>query len=294
MTACIVGWAHTSSAGSKARPLESLIVRVAGEALADAGIAPGDVDEILLGHFNAGFSAQDFTASLVLQASPELALQARHAGRKRLRHRIGRGASGHQGDRSKIRAHRAGGRRRADDHDAGGRDRPQPAQGLLRARRGRHRGRLRGHLRQDRGTLFPALGRPVGCARPHRREESQERRRQSVRPDPQGPGLRVLPHREREEPARRRAAQAHRLLARLRRRRRGRAGGRRHRRCRLGKAVAFRAAEHVQDFLPMSKRDVLKFEGCSEGLAARARAVPASRYPICPSSRRTTASPSPS
>jgi acetyl-CoA C-acetyltransferase len=32
----------------------------------------------------------------------------------------------------------------------------------------------------------------------------------------------------------------------------------------LGKAVAFRAAEHVQDYLPMSKRDVLKFEGCAE------------------------------
>jgi acetyl-CoA C-acetyltransferase len=32
----------------------------------------------------------------------------------------------------------------------------------------------------------------------------------------------------------------------------------------LGKAVAFRAAEHVQDFLPLSKRDILKFEGCSQ------------------------------
>src|ERR1700681_370998 len=31
----------------------------------------------------------------------------------------------------------------------------------------------------------------------------------------------------------------------------------------LGKAIVFRAAEHVQDFLPMSKRDVLKFEGCA-------------------------------
>ena len=38
----------------------------------------------------------------------------------------------------------------------------------------------------------------------------------------------------------------------------------------LDKAVAFRAAEHVQDFLPMAKRDILKFEGCSVGLAARA------------------------
>ena len=32
---------------------------------------------------------------------------------------------------------------------------------------------------------------------------------------------------------------------------------------RLDKAVAFRATAHVQDFLPMSKRDILKFEGCS-------------------------------
>ena len=31
----------------------------------------------------------------------------------------------------------------------------------------------------------------------------------------------------------------------------------------LEKAIVFRAAEHVQDFLPMSRRDVLKFEGCA-------------------------------
>jgi acetyl-CoA C-acetyltransferase len=28
--------------------------------------------------------------------------------------------------------------------------------------------------------------------------------------------------------------------------------------------VAFRAGAHVQDFLPMSKRDILKFEGCGK------------------------------
>ena len=32
------------------------------------GIGPEDVDEVVLGHFNAGFSPQDFTASLVFQA----------------------------------------------------------------------------------------------------------------------------------------------------------------------------------------------------------------------------------
>ncbi|MGB9045793.1 MAG: thiolase domain-containing protein, partial [Pseudolabrys sp.] len=72
MTACIVGWAHTPFGKLSGETVESLIVRVAGDALADAGISPKDVDEIVLGHFNAGFSAQDFTASLVLQASPDL------------------------------------------------------------------------------------------------------------------------------------------------------------------------------------------------------------------------------
>src|ERR1700685_642024 len=72
MTACIVGWAHTPFGKLSGETVESLIVRVANEALADASIAASNVDEIVLGHFNAGFSAQDFTASLVLQASPDL------------------------------------------------------------------------------------------------------------------------------------------------------------------------------------------------------------------------------
>jgi len=33
---------------------------------------------------------------------------------------------------------------------------------------------------------------------------------------------------------------------------------------RMKKAVAFRAAAHVSDFLPMAKRDILKFEGCAQ------------------------------
>ena len=70
MTACIVGLAHTPFGKQDAESVESLIVRVAREALADAGIAASDVDEIVLGHFNAGFSPQDFTAALVLQADP--------------------------------------------------------------------------------------------------------------------------------------------------------------------------------------------------------------------------------
>src|SRR3954466_10558171 len=72
MAACIVGWAHTPFGKLTGETDESLVVRAANEALLDAGIAAKDVDEIVLGHFNAGFSAQDFTASLILQADPGL------------------------------------------------------------------------------------------------------------------------------------------------------------------------------------------------------------------------------
>jgi acetyl-CoA C-acetyltransferase len=71
MTGCIIGWAHTPFGRLDAETIESLVVKVANAALADAGIEASDVDEIVLGHFNGGFSGQDFTASLVLQASPD-------------------------------------------------------------------------------------------------------------------------------------------------------------------------------------------------------------------------------
>ena len=71
MSAAIIGWAHTTF-GKKEESLEELIVTVAREALAHAVVEAEQVDEIYLGHFNAGFSPQDFTASLVLQADPAL------------------------------------------------------------------------------------------------------------------------------------------------------------------------------------------------------------------------------
>jgi acetyl-CoA C-acetyltransferase len=72
MTAAIVGWAHMPFGKHENETVESMVVRVASDAMLHAGIAPGDVDEIVMGHFNAGFSQQDFTASLVLQADPAL------------------------------------------------------------------------------------------------------------------------------------------------------------------------------------------------------------------------------
>ena len=71
MTACIVGWSHLPFGKHDNETVESLIVAAARAALDHAGLAAADIDEIVLGHFNAGFSPQDFTAGLVLQADPD-------------------------------------------------------------------------------------------------------------------------------------------------------------------------------------------------------------------------------
>ena len=68
MTGCIVGWSHTKFGKLEGQDAESLIVQVASDAVADAGLAPADVDAVYVGFYNGGFSAQDFAASLVLQA----------------------------------------------------------------------------------------------------------------------------------------------------------------------------------------------------------------------------------
>jgi acetyl-CoA C-acetyltransferase len=70
--ACIVGWAHTPFGKLEDPDVETLIGRVAGAAIADAGISPGDIDASFVGLFNGGFSKQDFPSSLVLQHLPEL------------------------------------------------------------------------------------------------------------------------------------------------------------------------------------------------------------------------------
>jgi len=71
MTACIVGWAHTPFGKLEDPDVESLIARVARAAVEDAGLATTDVEALTVGLFNNGFSAQDFPASLAFNAVPE-------------------------------------------------------------------------------------------------------------------------------------------------------------------------------------------------------------------------------
>ncbi len=75
MTACIIGWAHSRFGKLEGEDVESLIVRVAGEAIRDAGMAPAEIDEIFLGTFNGGFTRQEFPSSLVLQLDPALRMK---------------------------------------------------------------------------------------------------------------------------------------------------------------------------------------------------------------------------
>lgn len=69
--AAIVGWAH-SPFGKLDDDVEGLIGRVAAAAIADAGVEPAAVDGVFVGQFNSGFSKQDFPGSLAMQSVPEL------------------------------------------------------------------------------------------------------------------------------------------------------------------------------------------------------------------------------
>src|SRR5260221_10089293 len=71
MSGCIVGWAHTPFGKHEGKDVEALMLQVIDAALADAGVDAADIDRIFVGHFNAGFSKQDFPSSLALQASPK-------------------------------------------------------------------------------------------------------------------------------------------------------------------------------------------------------------------------------
>lgn len=67
----IVGSGHTPF-GRLVENLEQLIVAAAQEAIEEAQVAPADIDAIYLGHFNSGLTSDGFASSLVQQAHPDL------------------------------------------------------------------------------------------------------------------------------------------------------------------------------------------------------------------------------
>jgi acetyl-CoA C-acetyltransferase len=262
MTACIVGWAHTPFGKLAGETVESLIVRVATDALADAGLGPTDVDEIVLGHFNAGFSLQDFTASLVLQASPDLrftratrvenacatgsaavhhGLNAIAAGKARVVLVVGveqmTTTSGADAGRNLLKASYVCDEAGVDGGFAG-------IFGQITARYFERYGDQSDALatiaaknhKNGVDNPFAQIRKDLGYDFCRTESERNPRvagplKRTDCSPISDGAAALVLADRST-------------------------ALG-------LGKAVGFRAAEHVQDFLPIAKRDILQFEGGS-------------------------------
>ena len=71
--ACIVGWAHSPFGKLDDPDVETLIARVAGSALDHAGVTAEAVDGIYVGVMNNGFSKQGFEAAQVALNLPSLA-----------------------------------------------------------------------------------------------------------------------------------------------------------------------------------------------------------------------------
>lgn len=72
MKPAIIGWSHGKFGRHDGLSVEDLITSVAAAAVADAGLSPEDIDSIVLGHFNSGFADQDFGSSLVMNTLPGL------------------------------------------------------------------------------------------------------------------------------------------------------------------------------------------------------------------------------
>ena len=261
MTAAIVGWAHTPFGKLAGETVESLIVKVAGEALADAGIGPKDVDEIVLGHFNAGFSAQDFTASLVLQASPEL----RFKRATRVENACATGSAAvHQGLKA-IAAHAARVVLVVGVEQMTTTPAAEIGRNLLKASYVRDEAEIDGGFagifgkiaglyfqkwgdQSDALALIAAKNHKNGVGNPYaqmRKDLGYDfcRTESEKNPFVAGPLKRTDCSLVSDGAAAVVLADVETAL-------------------RLDKAVAFRAAAHVQDFLPLAKRDILKFEGC--------------------------------
>ena len=263
MTAAIVGWAHTPFGKLSEESVESLIVRAAGDALANAHVAAKDVDEIVLGHFNAGFSAQDFTAALVLQASPDL----RFKRATRVENACATGSAAvHQG----LKAIAAGSARIVlvvGVEQMTTTPGAEIGRNLLKASYVREEadidGGFAGIFGQIAGLYFQKYGdqsdalamiaaknHKNGVANPYaqmRKDFGYEfcRTESEKNPFVAGPLKRTDCSLVSDGAAAVVLADIETAL-------------------KLERAVAFRAAQHVQDFLPMSKRDILKFEGCSQ------------------------------
>jgi acetyl-CoA C-acetyltransferase len=266
MTACIIGWAHTPFGKLDGETVESLIVRVATEALADAGVEARDVDEMVLGHFNAGFSPQDFTAALMLHASPEL----RFKRATRVENACATGSAAvHQGIKA-IDAKQARVALVVGVEQMTATPGPEIGRNLLKASYVREEADIEGGFagifgkiaglyfqrygdQSDALAMIAAKNHKNGVGNPFAQMRKDLgyafcRTESEKNPIVAGPLKRTDCSLVSDGAAAVVLADIDTALA-------------------MKQAVVFRATAHAQDFLPMSKRDILKFEGCAQAWA---------------------------
>jgi len=67
----IVGWAHSKFGKLKDETLEDLIIEVGRKALIDAELSAKDIDAIYIGNFNGGLTRENFISSYALNIDPD-------------------------------------------------------------------------------------------------------------------------------------------------------------------------------------------------------------------------------
>ena len=262
MTGCIVGWAHTKFGKHDGLDVESLIVEVAQGALADAGLSAADIDQVYLGTMNGGFVKQEFPASLVFQADPGF----RFKPATRVENACATGSAAIHMGLNSIAAGKArivlvvGVEKMTEVSGAVVNDL------LLRASYRKEEDNIEGGFagifgqiaqkyfqrygdQSDALAMIAAKNHKNGVGNPYaqlRKDLGFEfcRNVSDKNPFVAGPLKRTDCSLVSDGAAAVVLADVETALQ-------------------LNKAIAFRATAHVSDFLPMSKRDILKFEGCA-------------------------------
>jgi acetyl-CoA C-acetyltransferase len=263
MEACIVGWAHTPFGKLDAENIESLISRVTRDAIADAGLVAEDIDEIYLGHYGEGFVKERFLSSMPLQVADGL----RFTPSTRVENACATGSAALYQGLNAIAAKRAkvvlvvGAEKMTEVKG------PQVADLLVASAYLKEEGEVTagfagifGGIAQQYferyGDQTDALARIAaknhrnGTNNPYaqfRKDLGFEFCRDVSDRNPY-----VAPPLKRSDCSAVSDGAAAIVLA-----ERGRALG-------MSKAIGFRATEHVNDFKPMSRRDMLAFDGCAE------------------------------
>lgn len=78
MNPYIIGFSHTEFKKHEDKDVEDLIIKATKDALTDANVDAKDIDEVFIGHFNHGFVEQGFTSSLVMQQQSGLRFKPMH------------------------------------------------------------------------------------------------------------------------------------------------------------------------------------------------------------------------